>query len=99
MCDYHIIDGYCNAVDALVVCLPHAFSFVQDPAVAIAFDENGEVAPVPIDDPLMDDLFPLAEACLADLGVDVTLLRYHTYTYNGRRIFVEALSLGTFFCF
>lgn len=50
--------------------------FGQDPAVAIAFDENGEVAPVPIDDPLMDDLFPLAEACLADLGADVTLLRY-----------------------
>lgn len=47
----------------------------QDPAVAIAFDENGEVAPVPIDDPLMDELFPLAEACMADLGPDVTLLR------------------------
>lgn len=47
----------------------------QDPAVAIAFDEDGEVAPVPIDDPLMDRLFPLAEACLADLGIDVTLLR------------------------
>lgn len=43
--------------------------------MAIAFDENGEVAPVPIDDPLMDELFPLAEACVADLGPDVTLLR------------------------
>lgn len=47
--------------------------------MAIAFDENGEVAPVPIDDPLMDELFPLAEACVADLGPGVTLLRSEPY--------------------
>lgn len=44
--------------------------------MAIAFDENGEVSPVPNDDPIMDELFPLAEACVADLGPGVTLLRY-----------------------
>lgn len=49
--------------------------------MAIAFDENGEVAPVPIDDPLMDQLFPLAEACVADLGPDVTLLRSEPHSY------------------
>lgn len=51
-------------------------AFPKDPAVAIAFDESGEVSPVPNDDPIMDELFPLAEACAADLGPGVTLLRY-----------------------
>ncbi|CBN74826.1 conserved unknown protein [Ectocarpus siliculosus] len=53
-------------------------AFPKDPAVAIAFDENGEVSPVPNDDPIMDELFPLAEACVADLGPGVTLLRTPT---------------------
>lgn len=43
--------------------------------MAVAFDEDGEVAPVPIADPLMNELFPLAMACVADLGPGVTLLR------------------------
>lgn len=43
--------------------------------MAIAFEENGEVAPVPLADPLIDQLFPLAEASVQDLGPEVTLLR------------------------
>lgn len=51
----------------------------QDPAVAIAFEESGEVAPVPLADPLMDRLFPLAEATVKDCGPGVTLLRYGSF--------------------
>lgn len=47
----------------------------QDLAVAIAFEEDGEVAPVPLADPLMDRVFPLAEACIKDLGPELELLR------------------------
>eukprot|EP00752_Nemacystus_decipiens_P004488 g4098.t1 len=66
-------------------------AFPKDPAVAIAFDENGEVSPVPNDDPIMDQLFPLAEACVADLGPDVTLLRTPTtLTVKGLNELVEA---------
>lgn len=50
----------------------------------MAFDEDGEVAPVPIDDPLMDKLFPLAQACVADLGLGITLLRYVVCESLGR---------------
>lgn len=61
-------------------------AFPKDPAVAIAFDENGEVSPVPNDDPIMDELFPLAEACVADLGPGVNLLRYRKgVLYEARR--------------
>eukprot|EP00903_Cladosiphon_okamuranus_P009836 g9349.t1 len=66
-------------------------AFPKDPAVAIAFDENGEVSPVPNDDPIMDELFPLAEACVADLGPGVTLLRTPTtLTVKGLNELVEA---------
>ncbi|CAM9683149.1 unnamed protein product, partial [Ectocarpus sp. 8 AP-2014] len=65
-------------------------AFPKDPAVAIAFDENGEVSPVPNDDPIMDELFPLAEACVADLGPGVTLLRTPTtLTVQGLNELVE----------
>ncbi|CAM9792994.1 unnamed protein product [Scytosiphon promiscuus] len=70
-------------------------AFPKDPAVAIAFDENGEVSPVPNDDPIMDELFPLAEACVADLGPDVTLLRTPTtLTVKGLNELVEEKSEG-----
>ncbi|CAM9537547.1 unnamed protein product [Ectocarpus fasciculatus] len=65
-------------------------AFPKDPAVAIAFDENGEVSPVPNDDPIMDELFPLAEACVADLGPGVKLLRTPTtLTVQGLNELVE----------
>ncbi|CAN0356180.1 unnamed protein product, partial [Hapterophycus canaliculatus] len=70
----------CPKTGRTLVCYAERIAVVGgkrylDPAVAIAFDENGEVSPVPNDDPIMDELFPLAEACVADLGPDVTLLR------------------------
>ncbi|CAN0211928.1 unnamed protein product [Pylaiella littoralis] len=67
-------------------------AFPKDPAVAIAFDESGEVSPVPNDDPIMDELFPLAEACAADLGPGVTLLRTPTtLTVRGLNELVETV--------
>lgn len=58
----------------------------QDPAVAIAFEENGEVAPVPLADPLIDQLFPLAEASVQDLGPEVILLRYKSISLTYGRL-------------
>lgn len=49
--------------------------FIQDPAVAVAFEKDGEAMSMPPTDPLMDQIFPLAEACIADLGPEVCLRR------------------------
>ncbi|CAN0278448.1 unnamed protein product [Ascophyllum nodosum] len=80
-----VLELECPDTGEVLECCAERFAMVQgqrylaaypkDPAVAVAFDVNGEVAPVPIDDPLMDELFPLAQACLNDLGPGITLLR------------------------
>lgn len=53
----------------------YAMGFPADDAVAIAMEQEGEVVPVPVDDPLMDTLFPILQKDLKEQGGGLEIKR------------------------
>ncbi|KAG5178930.1 hypothetical protein JKP88DRAFT_264501 [Tribonema minus] len=53
----------------------YVVGFPVDDAVAIAMEQDGDIMPVPVDDELMDTLFPVLQKDLEEAGAELVLKR------------------------